>query len=426
NPILMEHSVDINGHDYIINITRGDSYATFISDDLTYNGSNELHSEVRASRDVEGSVSRSHSPITASSFRNASLTGRRDSHGRRQRSLLNSGLWISIELIVNVCQILAAIIVISLSQNEHPRVPLFAWVIGYAFGCAATLPHLYWRYSNFNSQGFDQTSSQSQPSSFQNIYSESPSNTVVSLTQNTEGRGTPGTAAFSRLDQYFIGSTSWLNPLVDRFKMALNCFFAIWFVLGNVWIFGGHSSAAGAPNLYRLCIAFLAFSCIGYAMPFILCATICCCFPCIISFLGFRGDLRHTRGATLASIKAFRSYKFISKRNLNQELSQIISKSHDGGILAVGTDKERLISFDDAVCCICLARYVENDDLRELPCQHFFHTMCVDKWLKINALCPLCKHAVGDAAGLPSILGSIFQNSNQMVGDSADAEQNAF
>lgn len=33
--------------------------------------------------------------------------------------------------------------------------------------------------------------------------------------------------------------------------MALDCFFAVWFVVGNVWIFGGHASAAEAPNLYR-------------------------------------------------------------------------------------------------------------------------------------------------------------------------------
>lgn len=38
--------------------------------------------------------------------------------------------------------------------------------------------------------------------------------------------------------------------------MALDCFFAVWFVVGNVWIFGGHSSAAEAPNLYRYIILF--------------------------------------------------------------------------------------------------------------------------------------------------------------------------
>lgn len=42
-----------------------------------------------------------------------------------------------------------------------------------------------------------------------------------------------------------------LKALVEYFKMALDCFFAVWFVVGNVWVFGGHSSSSEAPNLYR-------------------------------------------------------------------------------------------------------------------------------------------------------------------------------
>ncbi|MFS7990954.1 hypothetical protein Hanom_Chr12g01065041 [Helianthus anomalus] len=38
---------------------------------------------------------------------------------------------------------------------------------------------------------------------------------------------------------------------VDHFKMALDCFFVVWFVVGVVWMFGGRSSYADAPNLYR-------------------------------------------------------------------------------------------------------------------------------------------------------------------------------
>lgn len=58
------------------------------------------------------------------------------------------------------------------------------------------------------------------------------------------------------------------------------------------------------------------------------------------------------------------------------------------------------------VCCICLSKYLDNDELRELPCGHFFHVECVDKWLKINALCPLCKCEIGDVA--TSVFGLHF------------------
>lgn len=195
--------------------------------------------------------------------------------------------------------------------------------------------------------------------------------------------------------------------------MALECFFAVWFVVGNVWVFGGHSSAADTPNLYRLCIAFLTFSCIGYAMPFIMCATICCCLPCIISVLGFREDLPLTRGATSDLINALPTYKFKSKRNRNREPGATNEGNFEGGILAAGTNKERIVSPEDAVCCICLARYVENDEVRELPCTHFFHAECVDKWLKINALCPLCKYVVVDTgAGFSSLLNSLRHTTN--------------
>jgi hypothetical protein len=180
-----------------------------------------------------------------------------------------------------------------------------------------------------------------------------------------------------------------LKAIVEYFKMALDCFFAVWFVVGNVWIFGGHSSAWEAPNLYRLCIVFLTFSCIGYAMPFILCATICCCLPCIISVLGYREDLSQNRGATLESINALPTHKFKVKKDRNSD-----DNSGDAGVVAAGTEKERVISGEDAVCCICLAKYTNNEELRELPCSHFFHKECVDKWLKINALCPLCKAEV--------------------------------
>lgn len=175
-----------------------------------------------------------------------------------------------------------------------------------------------------------------------------------------------------------------LNGLVDHFKMAIDCFFAVWFVVGNVWIFGGHSSPSDSPKLYRsasstlycpngweleleklmfsvwwlgpccrLCIAFLTFSCIGYAMPFVLCAAICCCLPCLISVLGFRENFSQTRGATAEAINALPVYKFKLKSRNDLEFSE----EGEGGFLLQGSEKKRLISGEDAVSNLILRSF---------------------------------------------------------------------
>jgi hypothetical protein len=40
----------------------------------------------------------------------------------------------------------------------------------------------------------------------------------------------------------------------------------------------------------------------------------------------------------------------------------------------------------------------DNDELRELPYTHCFHKECVAKWLKISALCPLCKAEIASSS----------------------------
>ncbi|CAI8605860.1 unnamed protein product [Vicia faba] len=329
-----------------------------------------------------------------SNSRSSSLVRRGEA--RRSRSPVHSGLWISIELVLLVSQIVASVVVLSLSRNEHPRTPLFQWIVGYASGCVATLPLLYWRYYNHNHMR-EQESAQTRQTSPR---VSDPSGTFLSIARSNGGDDGQAAAASARSNQTSLLMNRRMKILVEYFKISLDCFFAVWFVVGNVWIFGGRSSVDEAPNLYRLCIVFLAFSCIGYAMPFILCSTICCCLPCIISILGVREDLSQNRGATSESINALPVYKFKMKKH---KRSGENSGNVEGGVVAAGTAKERVISGEDAVCCICLAKYENNDELRELPCSHLFHKDCVDKWLKINALCPLCKSEVGeDPTGLGS------------------------
>lgn len=58
--------------------------------------------------------------------------------------------------------------------------------------------------------------------------------------------------------------------------------------------------------------------------------------------------------------------------------------------------KSQKIKKDDDIldksCLICMEEYKEGMFKRLLPkCKHFFHKKCIDKWLKKNASCPICR-----------------------------------
>ncbi|KAF4316427.1 hypothetical protein BBO99_00008055 [Phytophthora kernoviae] len=57
--------------------------------------------------------------------------------------------------------------------------------------------------------------------------------------------------------------------------------------------------------------------------------------------------------------------------------------------LALGTANET-----NKECTICQLRYGIGDHIVTLPCQHFFHACCVDKWLWNHTSCPLCRTEV--------------------------------
>ncbi|KAG5275842.1 hypothetical protein AALO_G00125160 [Alosa alosa] len=42
-------------------------------------------------------------------------------------------------------------------------------------------------------------------------------------------------------------------------------------------------------------------------------------------------------------------------------------------------------------CRICLSEYVEGEDLTILPCNHNFHSSCVNEWLQQSPTCPMCR-----------------------------------
>ncbi|XP_068745348.1 E3 ubiquitin-protein ligase RNF38-like isoform X2 [Montipora capricornis] len=49
---------------------------------------------------------------------------------------------------------------------------------------------------------------------------------------------------------------------------------------------------------------------------------------------------------------------------------------------------------DNKRCVVCLVDFEEKQLVRVLPCLHEYHTRCIDKWLKSNRTCPICRAEV--------------------------------
>ena len=45
----------------------------------------------------------------------------------------------------------------------------------------------------------------------------------------------------------------------------------------------------------------------------------------------------------------------------------------------------------EITCRICLEQTGKREIVAILPCTHEFHNKCVEQWLRVSGVCPLCK-----------------------------------
>lgn len=278
---------------------------------------------------------------------------------------------IILDILWNMAFVVMAVVVLGLSLEEKPSVPLRLWVWGYGLQCLFHVACVAVEYKIRNERRVEGLQSNEDPDLGLNSQSgseadDSEDNVTEELNSGDETR------------------------VAKSLESANTMFSFLWWIIGFYWIISkGQVLTHQAPKLYWLCVTFLAldvvFVFICVAVACLIGLAVCCCLPCIIAILYALTD---RDGATDEEIDRLPKYRFqrtVDLEKVDGEIYNIMTESN------TDTPTERILSREDAECCICLSAYEDGTELRELPCDHHFHCNCIDKWLYINATCPLCK-----------------------------------
>jgi len=159
----------------------------------------------------------------------------------------------------------------------------------------------------------------------------------------------------------------------------------VWWVVGQVWLYGSDTCSSTNPGLYYYALTLIILVYIMMALPVLILLGLCICLPCVLVVLRM---LSEPRGASETLIQ------------------KLPTRTYD---VDPATRPANAPAPDP--CAICRSDFAFGDELRILPCRHEFHTGCVDSWLKINQTCPLCRAPISGAGAHPA--GAAHQEPNE-------------
>nr|CDS29744.2 goliath e3 ubiquitin ligase [Hymenolepis microstoma] len=80
-----------------------------------------------------------------------------------------------------------------------------------------------------------------------------------------------------------------------------------------------------------------------------------------------------------------------SKERASRRLAELARKAVARIPLKLLQAGDKEIGVNGEHCAICIEPYRPFDNIRILPCRHYFHKLCIDPWLLEQRSCPMCK-----------------------------------
>lgn len=89
-------------------------------------------------------------------------------------------------------------------------------------------------------------------------------------------------------------------------------------------------------------------------------------------------------------------YEIDDENNINDEENSYFSNCKEINEFLCKPQKIKdndTLVLNNETCNICCDNYVPGQLKRNIPqCGHCYHKKCIDKWLKKNGSCPICRH----------------------------------
>lgn len=279
---------------------------------------------------------------------------------------------VALDIMWNLAFVVVSVVLLICTTKENPNVPIRVWVCGYALQCMVHVVLVWVEFSRRNSRRE------------RNRGREQSSEDEYQSENEEEEERRSGFLGISN------GSSS-----VKRCESINTMASFLWWIVGFYWVVsGGEILLQNAPRLYWLAVVFLAFDVIFAIFCVVLACLIgialCCCLPCIIAILYAIAGQEGASEADLSILPKYRYQACKDEDRVGNAAGRMVPIETSSGYMV----NERILSPEDAECCICLCPYEDGTEVHALPCSHHFHSTCIVKWLKMNATCPLCKYNI--------------------------------